>query len=99
MREDLSHSQRAVQSVHAAIEAAKAFDLDSLPDHPYVVILAAKNEQRLHRVRKYLVENDVRHAHFYESDIGNELTAVATEPVQGERRELFSKYQLLKGGE
>ena len=99
MREDLTTSQQAVQSVHAAIEAAKAFDLDALSDHPYVVILAAKNEQRLHRVRKYLVENGIKHAHFYESDIGNELTALATEPICGDRRELFSKYQLLKGGE
>lgn len=98
MREDLSPSQQAVQSVHAAIEAAKAFDLESLPDHPYVVILAAKNEQRLNRARKYLVDNGVQHTYFYESDIGNELTALATEPIHGERRELFNKYQLIKGG-
>ena len=101
MRQDLSPSQQAVQSVHAAIEAANSFDLRSLPDHPYVVILAAKNEERLHRVRKYLVDKGVQHAHFYESDIGDELTALATEPIHGERRELFRKYQLLqsKGGE
>jgi hypothetical protein len=98
VREDLSPSQQAVQSVHAAIEAGKAFDLESLPDHPYVVILSAKNEQRLHRVRRYLVDQGVRHAHFCESDLGNELTALATEPIRGDRRNLFRKYQLLKGG-
>ena len=99
VREDLSPPQQSVQSIHATIEAIKVFDFDSLPDHPYVVLLAAKNEQRLHRAHEYLVENGVQHACFYESDLGHELTAVATEPIcDGERRKLFLKYQLLKGG-
>ena len=101
VRADLSGPQQAVQSCHAAIEAAHHFDFKSLPDHPYVVILSAANERRLQRVRKYLVDQGVRHVHFYESDLDDELTALATEPVCGDRRQLFSKYQLLKtkGGE
>jgi hypothetical protein len=48
-------------------------------------------------VRKYLVENGIRHAHFYEPDIENQLTALATEPLFGEQRNLMKKYQLLDG--
>lgn len=55
-----------------------------------------KNEAKLHKIRQYLVQNNIQHAHFYEPDIGNELTALATEPITGERRRLFRKFQLLK---
>lgn len=96
VRGDLSLPQCAVQSCHACIEAAKAFDFEQLPDHPSVIILHIKDENRLHRVRKYLVDNGVRHAHFYEPDRGDELTALATEPIFEDKRHLFRKYQLLK---
>jgi hypothetical protein len=96
VREDLTTPQQAVQSCHAAIEAANAFKLDHLPDHPSVIICSAKNEQKLHSIRKYLIENGIQHAHFYESDLDDQLTALATEPVHGERRQLFRKFQLLK---
>lgn len=95
VREDISAPQIAVQSCHACIEATKAFKLDRLSDHPSVIILSAKNETKLHRVRKYLIEQGVRHVHFYEPDIEDELTALATEPIFGDRREIFRKYQLL----
>jgi len=77
------------------IEATKAFDVERLSDHPSVIILSANNENRLHRVRKYLIEQGIRHVHFYEPDMDDELTALATEPIFGSRREALSKYQLL----
>lgn len=95
MREDLEVSQKIVQSCHAVIEATKAFNIERLSDHPSVIILSAKNENRLHRVRKYLIEQGVQHVHFYEPDMDDELTALATEPIFGDRREAFRKYQLL----
>lgn len=81
------------------IEATKAFEIERLSDHPSVIILSAKNENRLHRVRKYLIDNGIRHVHFYEPDIGNELTALATEPIFEDRRPLFKKYQLIRHSE
>ena len=96
VREDLSPPQQAVQSCHAVIEATKAFDIEQLSDHPSVIILSAKDEKRLHRVRNYLVEQGIRHVHFYEPDIDDQLTALATEPIFSDRRDAFSKYQLLK---
>lgn len=98
MREDLSTSQQAVQCSHAAIDSAKHFDLGSLPDHPYLVILAVKNESKLHRVTKHLVEHGIKFVHFYESDLDNQLTAIATQPIaeDSELRAHLRKYQCLK---
>ena len=79
------------------IEATKAFDIESLSDHPSVIILSARDENRLHRVRKYLIDNGIQHVHFYEPDRDNELTSLATEPIYSDRRPLFSKYQLIQG--
>lgn len=96
VREDLSAPQIAVQSCHACIEASHAFSLGSLPDHPSVIIIGVKNEKKLHQVRQFLIENSIQHAHFYERDLDDELTALATEPICGDRRRLFRKFQLLK---
>lgn len=78
------------------IEATKAFNLERLQDHPSVILLSAKNENRLQRVRKYLIDNGIQHVHFYEPDLDDDLTALATEPIYSDRRALFQKYQLVK---
>lgn len=96
VREDLSPEQIAVQSCHACIEACKHFELSNLSDHPSVIILAASDTVHLSKIRKHLIDSSVQHVHFYEPDIGNELTALACQPVYGSKRRLFAKFQLLK---
>ncbi len=100
VREDLSAPQQAVQSCHACIEAASTFSINKLHDHPSVIICGAKNEDRLHHIKKYLIDNGIQHVHFYEPDLDNELTSIATEPLFGDQRKLFRKFQLIrvKGG-
>lgn len=95
VRDDLSRPQQTVQSCHAIIEGTKAFSLGDLPEHPYVIVLRGGDEQRLQKTREYLTNNSVRHTCFHEPDIGDQLTAIVTEPVTGERRKLFRKFQLL----
>lgn len=98
VRDDLAYAQKIVQSCHACIEASKAFQFDALHEHPSVIILSVKDENRLHHVRKFLVDNQVQHVHFYEPDVGNELTSLATEPISqnSPKRKLLRKFQLLK---
>ena len=94
IRRDLSQPQQVVQSCHAAIEAAKHFDLDS---HPSVIVCGVKSEQSLNNARKYLDDKGIRYKKFREPDIGDQLTSLATEPVLNGDREHFKKFQLLKG--
>lgn len=96
VREDLTTSQQAVQCCHAAINATAKYGLGDLPDHPYLVILAVKNESKLLRVQKYLSEHGIQFSSFHESDLDNELTAIATEPIKEHQRAIFRKYQCLK---
>jgi hypothetical protein len=98
VREDLSWPQIVVQSCHAVIEATKAFKFECLPDHPHLVLLAIKDESRLQKVQTYLSEHRIQFKSFYESDINDSLTAVATEPIAAESsvRKYLRKFQLLK---
>lgn len=96
VRRDLSHPQQAVQSSHACIEACKEFDFASLSEHPSVIICGVKSETQLETVCVRLQEQGIRFAPFREPDIGDELTSLTTEPIYGEDRSFFRKYQLLK---
>jgi len=51
----------------------------------------------LTKVASSLKLKNIRFKEFREPDIGNQLTAIATEPVYGEQREFFKKYQLWRG--
>jgi hypothetical protein len=83
-----------VQACHAAIEAARSF-LPSGAAHPLVIVCAVRDESALFGCLDRVARLGVRHRAFREPDTGGQLTAVATEPVSGERRRWFRKYRLL----
>jgi hypothetical protein len=84
---------QAVQCSHAAIHAAQRFPL---PEQVYLVVLTVKSETDLLNAQKFLESNDVRFASFREDDLGDQLTAIATEPMFGMKRQIFRKFQCLK---
>lgn len=84
---------QAVQCSHAAIHAANQF---SLPDGLYLVILAVKSEAELIEAQQFLEWHDVRFVSFREDDLGNQMTAIATEPIVGVKRQIFRKFQCLR---
>lgn len=94
-RNDLSNPQKAVQATHAAIEATREF-LTKEDEHPSVIILIVKGENKLKRSLDELSKS-LKYKCFYEPDRNNEMTAIAFEPIASddERRELFSRYQLM----
>ncbi len=83
-----------MQAAHAAYEAARTFDRPDQP-HPHFVVCGLPNEAALVQAQ-HRISPHVKHRPFYEEDIGNQLTAIATEPVEGEVRKLFRRYSLLK---
>ena len=94
VRTDLPVLQIAVQSVHAAIEATRNFLLaDS--EHPHLVLCGVPSAQRLLAAADYLFLRGVRHTLFREPDRNNEPTALATEPLCGERRAVLDRFRCL----
>lgn len=55
-----------------------------------------KTETQLENVCNRLSKQGIRFASFREPDIGDQLTSIATEPIFGEDRDFFRKFQLLK---
>lgn len=93
VRKDLSSAQRAVQSSHACIESARTF-LKKDDEHPSVIICEVKSENKLKMIMAEL-DGKVNYKTFQESDLDNQYTALATEPIKGETRKLFSRFQLI----
>lgn len=94
VRKDLSPAQKAVQSSHACMESARTF-LKPEDEHPSVIIVEVKSEDKLKMIIEEL-KGKVEYKAFKESDMDNQYTALATEPIYGEKRKLFSRFQLIK---
>ena len=95
MRRDLSPPQQAVQACHACIEVARTL-LPSGDEHPHLVLCGVKSEHHLHRVLRHLERIEVAFRPFFDTDLDSQLTAIATEPVRGEQRSRFRRYQCLR---
>lgn len=94
VRNDLSPAQRAVQSCHAIIEATRNFNMTG--EHPSVIICEVKSEHKLREIAKELTGNHIKYCSFHEPDIGDQLTAIASEPLRLEKRDAFKRFQLLR---
>jgi hypothetical protein len=86
-----------VQACHACLEAARAF-LPSDQEHPFLVVCGVRDEVRLGRCRDRLRRAGIRFRTFFEPDLGDRLTALATEPIRGSQRHVFRDYRLLDDG-
>lgn len=90
IRKDLSMPQRIVQTAHAAHEAGHAYG-----DHSHMALLGITDERSLIKAADHLERNGIQYRMFYEPDISG-YTAIATEPLIGERRKPLRRYSLLK---
>lgn len=95
MRTDLPLAVQLCQAVHAARESGARYpdDKDLIP---HVVVCAVDDQESLLLLSKTLASLDVAHTLFYEPDIGNEATALATAPLPQEQRVLFRGLPLWK---
>ncbi len=94
VRTDLPSPYQIVQACHAAVEAARSLLPQHLP-HPHLVVCGLPSQRRLFQCMDQLGRRGVSTRPFYEPDLGDELTAVATEPIFGARRRLFRRYRCL----
>lgn len=93
MDRSLTTAQQAVQGAHSAIEAARVGIIPANGPHPHLVFCKTNNlEKELSRLQ----ELDISYCPFYEPDLDNRLTAIATEPIFGDLRTVFRKLQLVR---
>jgi len=90
---DLSLSQKAVQSSHAVIEAAKAGLYDE-GEHPHLVLCSVSPEHLERWVHK-LDNKGIQYREFREPDLDDKLTAIATQKVEPDDRKIFSNLRLI----
>jgi len=93
VREDMAPPYRAVQACHAGISAARA---GLIKDEPNLVVLTTCDERSLVDLANQLKSLGVRHRRFIEADLGDELTAICTEPLENGRRRVFRDFKLLE---
>jgi hypothetical protein len=95
VREDLPSSQKAVQAIHAAVEATRQGLICSKIEHPHLVLCSALDEATLERHSDLMKSQGIRHIMFKEPDRNNESTAIATEVVTAEKKKMLRKLRLL----
>lgn len=97
-RKDISKEQVVVQTAHVALELGSLLKKENIPvDNLYFAVCEAENEDDLYSIKESLDgDTNVRYTCFYEPDIGNQLTSIATFPVLSHKRDYFRKYKLLK---
>jgi hypothetical protein len=94
LRRDLAHPQQVVQACHAAIEAARTF-LSPSDQHPSVIVCGVRDERQLWGCLDRLRAAGIHCCAVREPDLHDQLTAVATEPLCGPRRDVLKHCQLL----
>ena len=93
MRRDLALPQQVVQACHACIEATRILlPPDSV--HPHLIVLGARSETDLMCIAARLERNQIRFRKFCEPDLGDQWTALATQPSQEiVVRSFFKRYR------
>jgi len=62
-----------------------------------IVVCEVGNEEQLLTAHDRIRDAGIKVVLFQEPDLGNECTALATEPIFGDARRLFSRFKLWKG--
>lgn len=94
IRQDLSLAQQIVQSNHATFEMAYTLPQSADPTTPSIVLIGVPDKKALLKVIQKLKLNRIEYSAFYESDDDMGLSAVATVPLDEDRRAVLQNYKL-----
>jgi hypothetical protein len=95
VRKDLSLEQQIVQAAHAL--HLVGLKQEDRRDSPSIVLIGVEDLWELQEVSAFLNANRIEYEMFYESYL-QECTAIATHPLEQERRHLLSGFKTLKYG-
>jgi len=90
VRKDLSVSQRAVQAGHVVAQFCLYCPF-SRWNNGTLIYLGIKNLRHLEKLMNQLSYNNIKYTEFREPDIGNQVTAIATD----QHYEIFDEMRLL----
>lgn len=88
MRTDLPLAQQLIQTAHAAQESGLKFP-GPRPEPDYICLLSVPDEPSLMAMADRLTGDDIALCLVREPDLGDQFTAIATEPLSGGRRKIF----------
>lgn len=94
VRQDLPIAQQIVQTNHATFAFASIFT--SEPGIPNIVLVGVPDVSALNRVLSKLKANQIPHMVFRDPDLGPDMTAIVTEPLDHEQKKCLSNYRLWK---
>lgn len=94
VRTDLPQPHLTVQAAHAAIAATHSFNVANRT-HPHLVVCGVANENELNGLFNRLKEQGVPCCGWYEDDMNDSLTAVATGALRGCDRKPLKRLKLL----
>jgi hypothetical protein len=83
-----------VQAIHAAVEAGRRGLIPAAGAHPHLVLCTVPDAHALALAARSLRVAGVPHAEFREPDLGGQLTAVCTGPLDRPLRRHFRRYPL-----
>lgn len=96
VRQDMSPEQQLIQFGHVCAVMGNELSPHISPHELYFVGIGVANEEALIDAMVLMDVNGVAYSAFSEPDMDNTFTAIASSPVTGKTRNLFSKYQTLK---
>lgn len=76
VRDDLGESYKFVQGFHAL--AQWMIDFPDVWKNSTIVVLEAKDEDEIINISKKLRKENIDYSMFFEPDLGNEITSIAT---------------------
>ena len=92
VRTDIPIANQIVQVGHACLEAGNKFKQPQRPCH--LVLLAVSSEQKLCDTAAHIALAGIQYKIFYEPDDNMGYTALCTEPILGDSKHVFRRYQL-----
>jgi hypothetical protein len=94
VRQDISPEQQAVQAAHATYVAGAKFEPKD-PEQTHFVLIGISDEAAMLSAQELLQEHDTEYVSFKEPDLGDIVTAIATEKMKESQKRFLKKYKKL----
>jgi len=91
IRSDLTTAQQLVQAAHATQESGAQF---GCPEHCHMVVCEVNGVEGLKKFCEVCGNAGIQYSLFYEPDYDLGYTAACTEPITGQARSHFRRFQL-----